>query len=153
MRAAPRNARRSTSGVLMRVLGSIALSGTFLWGLLSVRSMLRASRPEESRPDLSSLVAEINDNNNDYGKQQAEHPVAERGQPMLHAWEPESCQSIVFFHIPKTGGESLNALWMTADPSPKKRDLLPYGWSTYRYFGMRKTNMPKARQKGFLIGL
>lgn len=48
----------------------------------------------------------------------------------------KSCQTIVFFHIPKTGGESMNRLW-----EGRKRVL---GWNRYRMLAMRTSedNIP-----------
>lgn len=41
--------------------------------------------------------------------------------------DPEGCQTVVFFHVPKTGGESLNDLWI--DKAARQRLV---GWDAYR---------------------
>lgn len=42
----------------------------------------------------------------------------------------EQCQTIVFFHVPKTGGESVNGLWY-GNPQ--------FGWERYRRLTLRQT--------------
>lgn len=65
-------------------------------------------------------------------------------------WDPEGCQTIVFFHIPKTGGESLNNLWQVSAKG-KQRPL--FGWAGYRLMGLRNTGLSPQRQEKYLTSM
>eukprot|EP00752_Nemacystus_decipiens_P007781 g6949.t1 len=61
-------------------------------------------------------------------------------------WDPRGCQTIVFFHVPKTGGESMNELWMDM----KGRERLPWWKEGYHRTSMRVTGLEPEKQKTFL---
>lgn len=59
------------------------------------------------------------------------------------------CQTILFFHIPKTGGESLNSLWKVLEPKRNKDWRLP-GWKEYNVGQIRVTPLTHKKQLGLL---
>lgn len=66
-------------------------------------------------------------------------------------WQDGGCQSIVFFHVPKTGGESLNDLWQVeADAQGKMRDTRVSGWKGYEKIALRNTELTPGQQSRFL---
>ncbi|CAM9971423.1 unnamed protein product, partial [Choristocarpus tenellus] len=56
------------------------------------------------------------------------------------------CQTIVFFHIPKTGGESVR-YW--ASPS-YRRNRKRYGWENFRFISIRTNPFAHVKQKQLL---
>lgn len=61
-------------------------------------------------------------------------------------WDPQGCQTIVFFHVPKTGGESVNDLWVDM----KGRVRLPWWKEGYLFTGMRITGREPKQQEAYL---
>ena len=60
-------------------------------------------------------------------------------------WDQEGCQTVVFFHVPKTGGESVNGLWNGAG-----RDRV-LGWEGgYTLKSLRVTKLEAAKQEDVL---
>lgn len=109
--------------------------------------------PGPSRASLGTTAAAAGGrNNNKQGKPGEE----ERGGAVAAAaaaatappWAPDGCQTVLFFHIPKTGGESLNDLWvpMASDGQKKK----PFGWDQYKALSIRMMILLE-NQKGFLV--
>lgn len=66
-------------------------------------------------------------------------------------WDPQGCQTVVFFHIPKTGGESLNNLWQVTAGSKQRRRL--FGWAGYRLMGLRRTDLSLQQQEEYLTNM
>lgn len=64
-------------------------------------------------------------------------------------WKQSSCQTIVFFHIPKTGGESLNELWLSTASSPEKL----FGWAGYKTKPFRITGLDEVNQERALSSM
>ena len=62
-------------------------------------------------------------------------------------WEPAGCQTLLFFHVPKTGGESMNALWWTQAQGKEKR----FGWAGYQLSPVRNTNLQAEGQIRLLL--
>lgn len=55
------------------------------------------------------------------------------GEPTTRApWDPQGCQTIAFFHVPKTGGESINELQRGGDTGWKEG----YTWTSLRKTGL-----------------
>lgn len=65
-------------------------------------------------------------------------------------WDPEGCQTVVFFHIPKTGGESLNNLWQVTGANRQRR---LFGWAGYRLMGLRRTDLSLQHQEEYLTNM
>ena len=65
-------------------------------------------------------------------------------------WDPEGCQTVVFFHIPKTGGESLNNLWQVTAANRQRR---LFGWAGYRLMGLRRTDLSLQHQEAYLTSM
>lgn len=61
-------------------------------------------------------------------------------------WDPKGCQTLVFFHVPKTGGESVNDLWVDM----KGRERLSWWKEGYQMTSMRITGLEPEKQEGFL---
>ena len=61
-------------------------------------------------------------------------------------WDPKGCQTLVFFHVPKTGGESVNELWVDM----KGRERLSWWKEGYQMTSMRITGLEPEKQEGFL---
>lgn len=60
--------------------------------------------------------------------------------------EASGCQTLMFFHIPKTGGESMNDLWWGTGIGKKKS----FGWDGYAFFPLRKSNLSVDMQRSYL---
>eukprot|EP00903_Cladosiphon_okamuranus_P012879 g12027.t1 len=61
-------------------------------------------------------------------------------------WDPLGCQTIVFFHVPKTGGESLNELWVDMP----RHERISWWKKGYRGTSLRVTGLTPEEQKDFL---
>lgn len=69
-----------------------------------------------------------------------------QGSSSRAPWDPEGCQTIVFFHVPKTGGESVNGLWLNG----AGRDRVP-GWKDgYTLRSLRRTDLEPPKQEDVL---
>lgn len=67
------------------------------------------------------------------------------------AEEQAECQTVMFFHIPKTGGESLNDLWHRMAVPDKSRDTRMLGWKNYQYRPLRVTGLTPTQQREYLM--
>lgn len=61
-------------------------------------------------------------------------------------WEKEGCQTIVFFHVPKTGGESVNDLWLNG----AGRERVPAWKDGYTLRSLRVTRLEPSKQANLL---
>lgn len=61
-------------------------------------------------------------------------------------WDPKGCQSVVFFHVPKTGGESVNALWVNM----AGREQVSWWKEGYSLTSLRVTGLEPKKQEDLL---
>ncbi len=61
-------------------------------------------------------------------------------------WDPQGCQTIAFFHVPKTGGESVNDLFVDM----VGRERVSWWKKGYMYTGMRITGLAPKEQERYL---
>lgn len=127
---------RSTSNRVLRVLAGTALVFTAAYGIFIARSGFsvarRPSNAAATRLEPVFLAAGSED-----GTEGEASPA-----------DSDACQTIVFFHIPKTGGESLNDLWRD---KPNSHRL--FGWAGYRWIGLRTTGLGIEQQKRVMTNL
>lgn len=72
--------------------------------------------------------------------------AAWEGSTTRAPWDPKGCQTIVFFHVPKTGGESVNQLWVDMQGRPR----VAWWKNGYTKTSLRITGLEPKKQEGFL---
>jgi len=133
--------RSKRKGVLLAVCcGAVAASS--IWAMYSYRAMAEAGgsvpirMTAEPRPTTDAAAAES----------AVTGTAVWKGSTSRAPWEPEGCQTIAFFHVPKTGGESLNDLWVDM----VGRVRVPWWKDGYLYTGMRITGLTPKEQERYL---
>lgn len=123
---------RSSNFSLCRILCYSALLMTLGWAIFSISSKPHGS----SRVSPAAFVS----------RDSEAEPSKDDTGLLPASSDPEGCQTVVFFHIPKTGGESLNNLWQVTRGGGRRL----FGWAGYRLMGLRRSNLSPIKQEEYL---
>lgn len=123
---------RSSAFSLRRVLCYSALLLTLGWAIFSFSSKPHGG----ARASPAAFVSRDGE----------VEPVKDDTGLLPNSSDPQGCQTVVFFHIPKTGGESLNNLWQVTRGGGTRL----FGWAGYRLMGLRNTSLSPKKQEEYL---
>lgn len=122
----------------------------YVWPRANSGNVGRYSYPGSTRLEgngLETVASHVGE-----GKQSSDKAERGDGRPSSTAMEEQSeCQTVLFFHIPKTGGESLNDLWHRMAVPDKARDTRMFGWKNYQYRPLRVTGLTPTQQREYLM--
>lgn len=121
----------------VRVLACLTLVLTIGYAILGSRSIPKGELPHDSISTVNAVALTSGSGTT----REAESEAA-----ISPTTESSGCQTLLFFHIPKTGGESMNDLWWGTGLGKKKL----FGWDGYAFFPVRKSTLSLDMQRRYL---